>query len=163
RRDRATAARVPPAHPRATAGAQRRRGAGARGAPPGRRPRRRAHPPHRAGARYGPRDPPGARASRGGGAAAGHALPGAGGLTMSKHLVVVESPAKAKTLSKYLGRDYQVKASVGHVVDLPKSKLGVDIERDFKAEYTVIHGKTAVLNEIKQAAKDKETVYLAPD
>ena len=82
---------------------------------------------------------------------------------MAKHLVVVESPAKAKTLGKYLGRDYQVKASVGHVVDLPKSKLGVDIEDDFKAEYTVIHGKTSVLNEIKQAAKDKDTIYLAPD
>jgi DNA topoisomerase I len=82
---------------------------------------------------------------------------------MAKHLVVVESPAKAKTLGRYLGRDYQVKASIGHVVDLPKSKLGVDIEDDFKAEYTVIHGKTSVLNEIKQAAKDKDTIYLAPD
>jgi DNA topoisomerase-1 len=82
---------------------------------------------------------------------------------MAKHLVVVESPAKAKTLGRYLGRDYQVKASVGHVVDLPKSKLGVDIEDDFKTEYTVIHGKTSVLNEIKQAAKDKDTIYLAPD
>ena len=61
---------------------------------------------------------------------------------MPKTLVVVESPAKAKTLSKYLGRDYQVKASVGHVVDLPKSKLGVDIENDFAADYTVIHGKS---------------------
>ncbi len=82
---------------------------------------------------------------------------------MAKHLVIVESPAKAKTLGKYLGRDYQVKASIGHVVDLPKSKLGVDIENDFATEYTVIHGKNAVLNEIKQAAKDKDTVYLAPD
>jgi DNA topoisomerase I len=82
---------------------------------------------------------------------------------MAKHLVIVESPAKAKTLGKYLGRDYQVKASVGHVVDLPKSKLGVDIANDFKTEYTIIHGKTAVLNEIKQAAKDKDTIYLAPD
>jgi DNA topoisomerase I len=82
---------------------------------------------------------------------------------MAKHLVIVESPAKAKTLGKYLGRDYQVKASVGHVVDLPKSKLGVDIENDFETEYTVIHGKNAILNEIKQAAKDKDTIYLAPD
>ena len=86
-----------------------------------------------------------------------------GGLTMAKHLVIVESPAKAKTINKYLGRDYQVKASVGHVVDLPKSKLGVDIENDFEAEYAVIQGKNAVLNEIKQAAKDKDTIYLAPD
>jgi DNA topoisomerase I len=82
---------------------------------------------------------------------------------MAKHLVIVESPAKAKTLGKYLGRDYQVKASIGHVVDLPKSKLGVDIENDFETEYTVIHGKNSVLNEIKQAAKDKDTIYLAPD
>jgi DNA topoisomerase-1 len=82
---------------------------------------------------------------------------------MAKHLVIVESPAKAKTLGKYLGRDYQVKASVGHVVDLPKSKLGVDIEKDFQAEYHVIQGKSKVLEEIKKAAKDKERVYLAPD
>ena len=82
---------------------------------------------------------------------------------MAKNLVIVESPAKAKTLGKYLGRDYQVKASVGHVMDLPKSKLGVDIENDFETEYTVIHGKNAILNEIKQAAKDKDTIYLAPD
>jgi DNA topoisomerase-1 len=82
---------------------------------------------------------------------------------MAKHLVIVESPAKAKTLGKYLGRDYQVKASVGHVVDLPKSKLGVDIENDFETEYTVIHGKAGVLSEIKQAAKDKDVIYLAPD
>jgi DNA topoisomerase-1 len=83
--------------------------------------------------------------------------------TPRRRLVIVESPAKAKTLSKYLGRDYQVKASVGHVVDLPKSKLGVDIENDFAAEYAVIHGKHAILQEIKQAAKDKDAIYLAPD
>jgi DNA topoisomerase I len=82
---------------------------------------------------------------------------------MAKHLVIVESPAKAKTLSKYLGRDYQVKASIGHVMDLPKSKLGVDIENDFAAEYHVIQGKTAVLADIKKAAKDKDNVYLASD
>jgi DNA topoisomerase-1 len=82
---------------------------------------------------------------------------------MAKNLVIVESPAKAKTLGKYLGRDYQVKASVGHVMDLPKSKLGVDIEKDFAAEYHVIQGKAKVLDEIKKAAKDKENVYLAPD
>jgi DNA topoisomerase-1 len=82
---------------------------------------------------------------------------------MAKHLVIVESPAKAKTLGKYLGRDYQVKASVGHVVDLPKSKLGVDIDHDFAAEYHVIQGKAKVLDDIKKAAKDKERIYLAPD
>src|SRR2546427_2560156 len=82
---------------------------------------------------------------------------------MAKNLVIVESPAKAKTLGKYLGKNYQVKPSVGHVMDLPKSKLGVDIERDFEAEYHVIQGKAKVLDEIKKAAKDKENIYLAPD
>jgi DNA topoisomerase-1 len=82
---------------------------------------------------------------------------------MAKNLVIVESPAKAKTLGKYLGRDYQVKASVGHVVDLPKSKLGVDVEKDFEADYVVIRGKSAILKELKAAAKGKEHVYLAPD
>jgi DNA topoisomerase I len=82
---------------------------------------------------------------------------------MAKNLVIVESPAKARTLGKYLGRNYLVKASVGHVMDLPKSKLGVDIERDFAAEYHIIQGKAKVLDEIKKAAKDKENVYLAPD
>jgi DNA topoisomerase-1 len=82
---------------------------------------------------------------------------------MAKHLVIVESPAKAKTLSKYLGRDYQVKASIGHVMDLPKSKLGVDVENDFAAEYHVIQGKSAILADIKKAAKDKESVFLASD
>jgi DNA topoisomerase-1 len=82
---------------------------------------------------------------------------------MAKHLVIVESPAKARTLTKYLGRDYQVKASVGHVVDLPKSKLGVDIEKDFAPEYQIIHGKSKIITELRQAAKGKETIYLAPD
>ncbi len=78
-------------------------------------------------------------------------------------LVIVESPAKARTLAKYLGRGFQVKASVGHVVDLPKSKLGVDIDADFQPEYAVIHGKSKVIDELKKAAKDKENIYLAPD
>ncbi len=82
---------------------------------------------------------------------------------MAKNLVIVESPAKAKTLGKYLGRNYTVKASVGHVVDLPKSKLGVDIANDFKPDYAVIHGKSKVIDELKKAAKDKENIYLAPD
>ncbi len=82
---------------------------------------------------------------------------------MAKNLVIVESPAKAKTLEKYLGRNYLVRASVGHVVDLPKSKLGVDIDRDFKPEYQVIHGKGKVIEDLKKAAKDKEHIYLAPD
>ncbi len=82
---------------------------------------------------------------------------------MAKNLVIVESPAKARTLTKYLGRDYQVKASVGHVVDLPKSKLGVDIAHDFTPEYTVIHGKAKIIAELRAAAKGKENIYLAPD
>jgi DNA topoisomerase-1 len=82
---------------------------------------------------------------------------------MAKNLVVVESPAKAKTLEKYLGRNYQVRASVGHILDLPKSKLGVDIERDFAPDYHVISGKTKVIAELRKAAKGKDKVFLAPD
>src|SRR6266511_1645537 len=81
----------------------------------------------------------------------------------AKNLVIVESPAKARTLEKYLGRDYQVKASVGHVVDLPKSKLGVDVKKDFKPDFHVIQGKKKVVDELKHAAKGKENIYLASD
>jgi DNA topoisomerase I len=82
---------------------------------------------------------------------------------MAKNLVIVESPAKARTLQKYLGKNFQVKASVGHIMDLPKSKLGVDIEKDFAPEYQVLHGKKKIISELKQAAKGKEHIYLAPD
>ena len=82
---------------------------------------------------------------------------------MSKSLVIVESPAKAKTIKKYLGKGFSVKASVGHVKDLPKSTLGVDVEDNFKPEYVAINGKQKVINEIKKAAKDVDRVYLAPD
>ncbi len=82
---------------------------------------------------------------------------------MAKNLVIVESPAKAKTIGKYLGRDYQVKASVGHIMDLPKSKLGVDVENGFAAEYHVIPGKSKIVEELRKAAKDKEHIYLASD
>jgi DNA topoisomerase-1 len=81
----------------------------------------------------------------------------------AKNLVIVESPAKAKTLEKYLGRDFQVKASVGHVVDLPKSKLGVDIKKDFTPDFHVIQTKKKVIEELKKAAKGKENIYLASD
>ncbi len=81
----------------------------------------------------------------------------------AKNLVVVESPAKAKTLSRYLGRNFVVKASVGHIVDLPKSKLGVDVDGGFEPQYEVIHGKGKVIAELKKALKGKEAVYLAPD
>src|SRR5512141_889011 len=82
---------------------------------------------------------------------------------MAKNLVIVESPAKAKTLQKYLGRNYEVKASVGHVMDLPKSKLGVDIAKDFAPEYQVLHGKKKIIAALKAAAKGKERIFLAPD
>jgi DNA topoisomerase-1 len=78
-------------------------------------------------------------------------------------LVVVESPAKAKTIKKYLGAGFTVKASVGHVMDLPKSKMGVDVENGFAPEYVVIRGKGKIISEIKKTAKDVDVVYLAPD
>ncbi|GJL54997.1 MAG: DNA topoisomerase 1 [Nitrospirales bacterium] len=80
-----------------------------------------------------------------------------------KSLVIVESPTKARTLTKYLGRSYQVIASVGHIKDLPKSKLGIDLEHDFEPQYVVIRGKTKVLTDIKAQAKTAKNIYLAPD
>jgi DNA topoisomerase-1 len=80
-----------------------------------------------------------------------------------KSLVIVESPAKAKTIAKYLGKDYTVKASVGHIMDLPKSKLGVDIEKDFEPKYIVIKGKAPVVKELKSAAKKADRILLATD
>ncbi len=82
---------------------------------------------------------------------------------MAKSLVIVESPAKAKTIEKFLGRNYVVKASVGHVIDLPKSKLGVDIDNNFEPQYITIRGKGPVLREIKALAKKSKKVYLATD
>ena len=82
---------------------------------------------------------------------------------MAKSLVIVESPAKAKTLKKYLGRDFQILASVGHIKDLPKSKLGVDVDNNFEPVYEVIRGKAQVIKDIIEAAKKVDTVYLAPD
>jgi DNA topoisomerase-1 len=81
----------------------------------------------------------------------------------SKALVVVESPSKAKTIKKYLGSGYDVRASVGHVKDLPRSKLGVDLDGGFEPHYETIRGKGKILQEIRQAAKDAEMVFLAPD
>src|SRR6187455_2874215 len=82
---------------------------------------------------------------------------------MAKALVVVESPAKAKTINKYLGKDYKVIASMGHVRDLPKSKLGVDVDADFEPEYVVIPSRAKVVKELKDAAKTAEVVYVATD
>ena len=81
----------------------------------------------------------------------------------TKHLVIVESPAKAKTIGKYLGRDYTVTASMGHLRDLPKSTLGVDIENDFAPDYKPIKGKEALIKELKKSAKESDLVYLATD
>ena len=80
-----------------------------------------------------------------------------------KSLVIVESPAKAKTIGKYLGKDYTVKASVGHIMDLPKSKLGVDLDKDFEPHYIVIKGKAPVVKELKAAAKKADRVLIATD
>ena len=80
-----------------------------------------------------------------------------------KGLVVVESPAKARTIKKYLGPNYIVTASMGHVKDLPKNRMGVDPANDFEAEYEVLDGRNKVLSEIKSAAKEVEAIYLAPD
>jgi DNA topoisomerase-1 len=82
---------------------------------------------------------------------------------MAKSLVIVESPAKSKTISKFLGNKYVVKASLGHVKDLPKKDLAVDVERDFTPRYEVIEGKKKLLNELKQAARHADAVYLAAD
>ena len=82
---------------------------------------------------------------------------------MSKSLVIVESPAKAKTIKKYLGSDFLVEASSGHLIDLPSSRLGVEIEEDFKPDYIVIKGKKKYLNQLEKAANKAEKVYLASD
>ncbi len=82
---------------------------------------------------------------------------------MKKGLVIVESPTKVRTLKKYLGKDYDVKASVGHIKDLPRKRLGVDKEHDFKPEYEVIRGKGKIIKELKSAANKVEDVFLAPD
>jgi DNA topoisomerase-1 len=82
---------------------------------------------------------------------------------MSKALIIVESPAKSRTIQRYLGKDFEVKASVGHVRDLPVKTLGVDIEHDFTPQYETIRGKGKVLAELSKAAQQADTIYLAPD
>ncbi len=84
-------------------------------------------------------------------------------LNMSKSLVIVESPAKAKTISKILGKSYQVKASIGHVRDLPKSKLGVNVRKNFEPQYEILHDKESIVDDLKAAANLADHVYLAPD
>ncbi len=82
---------------------------------------------------------------------------------MGQNLVIVESPAKAKTIGKYLGKNYVVEASMGHVRDLPKSKLGVDIEDNFNPKYITIRGKGELIDKLRKAAKKADKVYLATD
>jgi DNA topoisomerase-1 len=82
---------------------------------------------------------------------------------MPKSLVIVESPAKAKTIGKYLGKNFVVKASLGHVKDLPKNDIAVDVEHDFRPTYVVIEGKKKLIDELKRAAKESDAVYLAAD
>jgi len=82
---------------------------------------------------------------------------------LSKGLVIVESPAKAKTIQKYLGKGFTVEASLGHVKDLPKSTLGVDIKNDFETDYIVIPGKEKVVAKLKKLAASADSIYLAPD
>ena len=76
------------------------------------------------------------------------------------HLVIVESPSKAKTIGKYLGKDYVVKASMGHLRDLPKSKMGVDLEHDFTPQYQPVRGKEDLIKELKKAGS---AVTVHPD
>jgi len=79
------------------------------------------------------------------------------------NLVIVESPTKAKTLSRFLGKDFRIAATMGHIRDLPTKKLGVDVERDFKPSYLLVAGKRKVVSELKKAAKSAKKIYLATD
>jgi len=82
---------------------------------------------------------------------------------MARNLVIVESPAKSRTLARFLGKDFDIVATIGHIIDLPKSKIGIDVEKGFEPQYTVIDGKQKVLTSLTKAAKKADTVYLAPD
>src|SRR2546428_5445035 len=82
---------------------------------------------------------------------------------MAKKLVIVESPAKAKTIEKFLGRDFEVRASMGHIIDLPKKGLGVNTRKDFTPQYEIIEKKDKVIEELKAASKRADEVFLAPD
>ncbi len=86
-----------------------------------------------------------------------------GGRKVKKYLVIVESPSKAKTIEKILGKNYVVKASYGHVIDLPKTTLGIDVENNYKPNYKTIKGKAEILKELKKTSKKSDIVYLASD
>ena len=82
---------------------------------------------------------------------------------MAKNLVIVESPAKAKTIEKFLGKDFQVASSFGHIADLPSKELGIDVEKTFEPKYIVSDDKKAVVKKLKSLAKKADTVWLASD
>jgi len=82
---------------------------------------------------------------------------------MAKSLVIVESPAKAKTIEKYLGNDFMVKSSVGHIRDLPEKRFGIDLKKDFEMEFEIIKGKEKVISDLKKSARDVDNIYLAAD
>ena len=82
---------------------------------------------------------------------------------MAKNLVIVESPTKSRTLKKFLGKGFDVIASGGHIRDLPKSRLGVDVDKDFEPEYVVIKGKAKTIKDLQAKAKESDIVYLAPE
>ena len=82
---------------------------------------------------------------------------------MAKNLVIVESPAKVKTIKKFLGSNYEVVASYGHVRDLPKSSLGIDVEHDYEPKYITIRGKGDVLSQLRKEVKKADKIYLATD
>ena len=82
---------------------------------------------------------------------------------MANSLVIVESPTKVKTIKKFLGADFNAVASMGHIKDLPKSTLGIDLEKDFEPTYNVIETKKKTIDDLKKAAKSAENIYLAPD
>ncbi|HBM73993.1 MAG TPA: type I DNA topoisomerase, partial [Clostridiaceae bacterium] len=82
---------------------------------------------------------------------------------MTQTLVIVESPAKAKTIGKFLGKNYKVEASMGHVRDLPKSQMGINIENNFQPKYITIRGKGEIINNIKKQAKKSSKILLATD
>jgi len=82
---------------------------------------------------------------------------------MSQYLLIVESPSKARTIRKYLGRDYHVLASVGHIKDLPEKELGIDLNKNFRPRYVTIKGKTQIIKQLKSAAQTARKIYLAPD
>ena len=84
-------------------------------------------------------------------------------LHIDMNLVIVESPTKARTLSRFLGKDYSVEATLGHIKDLPKSKLGVDVEKDFKPDYVVVERRGKEIKKLKTEAKRADKIYIATD